>query len=57
MKLFKSARHVQRFVSIHDQIADLFASPAILRHQPNMERFVGDDGLARGCQHPCRRAR
>jgi len=27
MKRFKSARHVQRFVSIHDQIANLFHFP------------------------------
>lgn len=27
MKRFKSARHVQRFVSIHDPIANLFHFP------------------------------
>ena len=27
MKRFKSARHVQRFVSIHDPIANLFHCP------------------------------
>jgi putative transposase len=40
MKRFKSARHVQRFVSIHDPIANLF-------HCPRNQLTVADYRAAR----------
>jgi putative transposase len=36
MKRFKSQRHLQRFVSIHDPIADLFH---ILRHDISSRHY------------------
>nr|WP_246648212.1 hypothetical protein [Rhizobium laguerreae] len=37
MKRFKSARHLQRFVSVHDPIANLFNVPAMVFHPPTIE--------------------
>jgi putative transposase len=33
MKRFKSPRHVQRFLSIHDRIANVFSCPPDPRHR------------------------
>ncbi|MER9540455.1 IS6 family transposase [Mesorhizobium sp. M0006] len=40
MKRFKSARQLQRFVSIHDPIADLLTFPAMRCHRLNIETCV-----------------
>jgi putative transposase len=40
MKRFKSARHLKRFVSIHDPIANLFHFPRDSMTPPTTEPFA-----------------
>ncbi len=40
MKRFKSPRQLQRFVSIHDPVVDVFHFPATLCHLPTIEIYA-----------------
>jgi hypothetical protein len=51
MKQFKSPRHLQRFVSIHDPIANLFHNPAPRHLKPSSRTaFGGDEPVGENCQ-------
>jgi putative transposase len=50
MKRFKSTRHAQRFLSVHDQVANLFHLPYPESVSAHLRRASREQALAASCE-------